>query len=267
MNHLPRASFSRCPHLLLASFACSVVACAPRPAPAPPRSASTAPREARLAAPRQDRVVSVAYGELVRRPPPAAPHQLQPPEAESLQAAAGELRFQEGRDPPGLLQPPLVPPAIADLPDESLAPEIASAATPNAAASLRLVEEGRVLLAQERYDEALNRFERSVSLDPSSFYGYYYLARLHHATKNYSQALAFANRAAALGAPAGRVWLARAFTLQGVIFEEVGRFAEARSAYQRAVTTDPKNLAAAVGRARLSPPAEPSVLDNEDPGR
>lgn len=158
-------------------------------------------------------------------------------------------------------------PDIESLPDESLAPQIKSAKAPNIAAALRLVEEGRGLMNQQRYDQALDLFERSVSVDPSSFYGYYYLARLHYATKDYSQAVAFANRATTLGARGDRVWLGRAYTLQGMIFEDVGRFSDARSAYQRAVGTDPANTTAAVGRARLTPRpprVEPAPPD-EDP--
>jgi tetratricopeptide (TPR) repeat protein len=144
--------------------------------------------------------------------------------------------------------------------DESLAPQIKAAKAPNVAAALRLVEEGRVQLNQQHYDQALSQLQRSVSIDPSSFYGYYYLAKLHQTTQDYSQAIAFASRATALGAQADRIWLGRAYALQGAIFEKVGRFADARAAYNRAYKTDPTNLTAYTGKSRLTPKEAPAPL-------
>lgn len=238
-----------------------LAACAPRPAPSRLPRATPPPRVApRPSPPPQDRGVSVSYGELIRSAPP-------PEQGNS--AALEEQDVGEAADSGMLPDLPAERPGIESLPDESLAPQIASAKAPNVAAALRLVEEGRVLMNQQRYDQALDLFERSVSVDPSSFYGYYYLARLHYATKDYSQALAFANRATALGARGERIWLGRAYTLQATIFEDVGRFSDARSAYQRAISTDPDNKVAAIGRARLTPrppPVAPAPPD-EDPWR
>jgi tetratricopeptide (TPR) repeat protein len=41
--------------------------------------------------------------------------------------------------------------------------------------------------------------------------------------------------------------------LEGAAFEAVGRYPDARKAYQKAVEADPNNLAARVGVARLNP--------------
>jgi Flp pilus assembly protein TadD len=153
--------------------------------------------------------------------------------------------------------------------DESLLPQIKAAKAPNVAAALRLVEEGRIQINQGHYDQALSRLQRSVSVDPSSFYGYYYLAKLHQTTQDYSQALAFANRSTALASQVDRVWLSRAYSLQGAIFEKVGRFAEARTAYNRAYSADPTNLTAYTGKSRLTPkePAPQAPPAHEDPWR
>lgn len=149
----------------------------------------------------------------------------------------------------------------------SLAPQIQAAKAPNIAAALRMVDEGRVLINQQRYDQAMGRLQRAVSIDPSSFYGYYYLAKAHRETQDYSQAVAFANRATALGAKEDRVWVGRAYTLQGEIFEQVGRYPDARTAYQRAVDADPTNLTAYVGKTRLAPKQPPTPFAHEDPWR
>jgi hypothetical protein len=135
---------------------------------------------------------------------------------------------------------------------ESLLTSIGPKTPPNVAAALRLIEEGRQQLAQERYDRALDRFERGVAIDPTNAYGYYFLAQLHFLMKKYDQASAFASRAVTLAMRTDHVWLARAYGLQAAVFEEVGRYADARKAYQKAVAADPNNLAARVGVGRLS---------------
>jgi len=148
--------------------------------------------------------------------------------------------------PPGSAAP--VPDTAAD----SLLPRIGPKTPPNVAAAMRLIEEGRQQLVQGRYDQALDRFERGVAIDPTNAYGYYYLAQLHYLMKKYDQAIAVAGRAVTLAAhTTDRAWLARAYGLQGAVFEEVGRYADARKAYQKAVETDPNNVAARVGMGRV----------------
>jgi len=120
------------------------------------------------------------------------------------------------------------------------------------AAALRLIEDGRQQMEQGAYDAALDRLERAVAIDPTSAYGYYFLARVYLLKNNYDQAIAFASRAASLGARTDRVCLGRIYSLEGTVFEEVGRYPDARKAYQRAIEADPDNLSAQVGLTRLN---------------
>ena len=146
------------------------------------------------------------------------------------------------------------PDALATSPElESLLTHIGPTTPPNVAAALRLIEDGRQQMQQGRYDRALDRFERAVAIDPSNAYGYYFLARLHFATKKYDQAVAFASRAVVLSARRDNVLLGRSYDLQGAAFEAVGRFPDARKAYTKAIEADPANVAARRGMARLSP--------------
>ncbi len=142
-------------------------------------------------------------------------------------------------------------PATAAQP-ESLLSRIGPTTPPNVAAALRLIEEGRQQLNDGHAETALDRFERAVAIDPANAYGYYFLAQLHYLKKNYDQAIAFASRAAVLSARTDRIWLARVYSLEGAVFEDVGRYPDARKAYQKAVEADSQNLAARVGVARLS---------------
>jgi hypothetical protein len=135
---------------------------------------------------------------------------------------------------------------------ESLLTHIGPGTPPNVAAALRLVEDARQQMQQGAYDAALDRLEGAVAIDPTNAYGYYFLARVYFLKKNYDQAIAFASRAASLSAHADRVCLGRIRSLEGAVFEEVGRYPDARKAYQQALEADPDNLSAQVGLTRLN---------------
>ena len=150
--------------------------------------------------------------------------------------------------PPGATQ--AAPPPSEQ---ESLLAHINSTTPPNVAAALRLIEDGRQQMNQGRYDRALDRIERGVTVDPANAYGYYFLAQLHFQMKKYDQAVAFASRAVVLSARTDRVLMGRSYGLQAAAFEAVGRYPDARKAYEKAVEADPNNLAARVGVARMNP--------------
>lgn len=134
---------------------------------------------------------------------------------------------------------------------ESLVKQISASTAPNVAAGLRLIEDGRQQMREGAYDAALDRLERAVAIDPTSAYGYYFLAQVHFLKKNYDQAVAFASRAASLGRRADPAFRGRIYGLQGAVYEQVGRYPDARKAYQQALGADPQNLAARVALARL----------------
>jgi tetratricopeptide (TPR) repeat protein len=134
----------------------------------------------------------------------------------------------------------------------------AAATTPNAVAATRLVDAARTAMAAGDSAGALDRLERAIALDPDNAYAYYSLAELHFAHRSFDQAIAFAERAAALSSTQSPTWSSRAYTLQGNALEAVGRFADARSAYARAAAIAPDNLAAQAGLARLGGAGEPA---------
>jgi hypothetical protein len=264
MSYVPMPStYARCALLAITGLLLAT-ACAPLPPVEPlPQTRRSAPRPTPYAAPPR-----------AAEPYAAIPRPI--PEVEIDEESVGETTeptMPEDiplEEPPAGAAPDEAPPRhlVDDSErDESLAAQIKAAKAPNVAAALRLVEEARVQINQQHYDQALARLQRSVSIDPSSFYGYYYLAKLKQTTQDYSQAVAFANRATALGVQADRIWLGRAYALQGAIFEKVGRFAEARKAYDRAYKADPTNLTAYTGKSRLSPPVPPAAAPYEDPWR
>ncbi len=138
---------------------------------------------------------------------------------------------------------PIAPPPLLDTIDENTAPHVAAAT--------RLAHEGRLRAAAGEYDAALEHLELAITVDPANAYAYYFLAEVHLSRGTYDQAVAFAERAAALSTGRAEAWLSRAYALQGRAFEAAGCLPEARRAYQRAVETEPRNLAAQVGLSRV----------------
>ena len=108
-------------------------------------------------------------------------------------------------------------------------------------------------------DAALERLEQAVRIDPANPHGYYWLARVHYRQQQYDQAIAFTEKATVLFARSDAAWLSRSHSFAGAVFEEVGRYADARAAYQRALSADPSNVAALAGLARLGNSPTPST--------
>ena len=178
----------------------------------------------------------------VPRPQPVTPFPTPTPPPATPSATATETPTPTVAATQAMVVPTEVP---------SLITLITPATAPNVAAALRSVEEGRALFAQHAYDQALDRFERAVAIDPTNAYGYYFLARLHLEKRSYDQAIAFAEKAAVLGARDDKPFSAQAYVLQGTVFEQVGRFPDARTAYRRALAADPSNTLAQAGMARV----------------
>jgi hypothetical protein len=177
------------------------------------------------------------------------------PDATPTQPSLTVTPFEGGTPTPTPSPVPTSTPTFEPTADpEPLLTKISPQTPPNTVAALRLVEEGRLQMKAGRYDLALERFERAVAIDSTCGYAYYFLADLHRRTESYDQAIGFTGRAIALTASGDPVWLAREYCLQGAIFEQVGRFADARRSYEKALKVDPDNHSAAAGVARLTPP-------------
>jgi hypothetical protein len=158
--------------------------------------------------------------------------------------------------------------------DSSLAPLIASAATPARAASLRITEQQRVELDRGHTDDAIRELAHAVSIDPSNSYAYFYLGRAYIARRDYGQAQTFFKRAE-IGVASNSAWLGETYAFEGVCLEQAGKSADAAAAYQKALAASPGNLTARVGVTRLSAfmpasttaaaPAPPGDLDQPAP--
>lgn len=147
------------------------------------------------------------------------------------------------------VEPPAAPPDLAPAPSPLAA--LDASTVPQTVAATRLSEEARVRMSTGDFDGALEQLERAIAVDPQNGFAYYFLAEAHFRRRAYDQAIVFADRSAELLAGHDGVWTSRALALKGRVFETVGRFADARAAYARAIEADPTNRDAGPGLARV----------------
>src|SRR3990172_7042815 len=117
---------------------------------------------------------------------------------------------------------------------------------PQRAASLRLTEEGRKFIESGDYAKALGRLEKTISIDSTNPYGYYYLAQTHFRLGRHQDSLNFLDVAESLlgNEP---FWLAEVFALKGENFRALGSLERADSSYAEALRLNSGNRVAADG--------------------
>ncbi len=148
--------------------------------------------------------------------------------------------------------------APAPLPDEeSLIAKITPRTPPQRAASLRLTEEGRKFIESGDYAKALGRLEKTISIDSTNPYGYYYLAQTHFRLGRHQDSLNFLDVAESLlgNEP---FWLAEVFALKGENFRALGSLERADSSYAEALRLNSGNRVAADGLNSLRGENQPS---------
>ncbi|HEX5607697.1 MAG TPA: tetratricopeptide repeat protein, partial [Candidatus Binatia bacterium] len=144
---------------------------------------------------------------------------------------------------------PEAPPA--PLPDDSsLLAKITPGVTPQRAASLRLTEEGKKLLDSGDPTKALARLEKTIVIDSTNAYGYFYLAKAQYRLGRYRESLNFLDIAESrLGNEP--FWLAEIHALRGENYRTLGQLQSAEASYQQAVRLNSGNRTAADGLLRL----------------
>jgi tetratricopeptide (TPR) repeat protein len=168
-----------------------------------------------------------------------------------LDSESGKDRVVGPGDPSGNI--PIAPekeetPTVLD--KASLLAKITDATPARRAASLRFVEEGKKHLREGNYDKALERFEKSIAIDSTNAYSYYYLAKVHHHRAGYQESFNFLDVAESLMSDRPD-WLAGIFAMRGRNFQAMGLFKRTDASYARALSLDPTNLAALEGISQL----------------
>jgi len=180
--------------------------------------------------------------------PSAAPNHVMEPENPR---AAGE--------PPGpseaMVTPPMPP--LAD--DSSLMAKITPGVSPQRAASLRLTEEGRKLLDAGDPVRAITRLERTIVIDSTNGYGYFYLAKAHYTLGHFQQSLNFIEVAhARLGGE--QFWLSELYALRGENYRALGQTQQAETSYHQALRLNSGNRTASEALSHMSGDPIPAAL-------
>lgn len=167
-----------------------------------------------------------------------------------------EARIREPAPQPRAPEPPL-PPALgresapSPLPDDSsLIAKITPTTSPRRAASLRLTEEGKKLIEAGQYAKALIRLEKTIAIDSTNAYGYYYLAKTHYHLGRYQESLNFLDVAESrlVDEP---YWLAEVYAMKGENYRALGFQQRAESSYSKALQWNPGNRTASDALARM----------------
>ncbi|HEX9452919.1 MAG TPA: tetratricopeptide repeat protein [Candidatus Binatia bacterium] len=141
-----------------------------------------------------------------------------------------------------------LPPPLAD--DSSLLAKITPGTSPQRAASLRLTEEGRKILDAGEPAKALSRLEKTIVIDSTNPYGYFYLAKAQFRLGHYQESLNFLNVAESrVGSET--FWLAEIYALRGENYRAQGQLQKAEASYNQAIRLNSGNRTAADALTRL----------------
>ena len=239
---------------IIAGFSFAVYGCAPqRPyrVPVPP-STTPLPRGPQPTAP-----VPPPPPEEVRRPVPQeskireqdlkSKSPAMPPTAKETKDGSRQASIEGRTSPDATVFQPTAPP----LPDESsLLAKIIPGTTPQRAASLRLTEEGRKLLDAGEPGKALARLEKTIVIDSTNPYGYFYLAKAQNRLGRYKESLNFLEVAESRlsGEP---FWMAEVNALRGENFRGLGQMQRAEASYVQALRLNSGNRTASEGLGRM----------------
>jgi len=171
-----------------------------------------------------------------------------PPTTKEVREPIKQASVGEPRGAGETTHTPNTPP-LAD--DSSLLAKITPGVTPQRAASLRLTEEGRKLLDAGDPAKAMTRLERTIVIDSTNGYGYFYLAKAQHRLGHYQESLNLLEVAQSRlsGEP---FWIAEVYALRGDNYRALGQNQKAETSYNQALRVNSGNRTANDALARMA---------------
>ena len=158
---------------------------------------------------------------------------------------------KQGSEPRGGSEATSAPtaPPLAD--DSSLLAKITPGISPQRAASLRVTDEGRKLLDAGEPAKAMSRLERTIVIDSTNGYGYFYLAKAQYRLGRYQESLNLLEVAQSRlsGEP---FWLAEVHALRGENYRALGQAPRAEASYHQSLRINSGNRTASDGLARMT---------------
>lgn len=122
---------------------------------------------------------------------------------------------------------------------------------------MRLTEEGRKILEAGDPARALTRLEKTIVIDSTNAYGYFYLALAQYRLGRYKESLNFLDVAESRlgGEP---FWLSEIYALRGENFRAQGQLQRAEASYNQAVRLNSGNRTAMDALARMQAEPQPA---------
>jgi hypothetical protein len=202
------------------------------------------------------------------QPPPPPPATQEPPrplppqestireeELKSKPPAPARTPRERPKEKESAAAPEAVAPPLPD--DSSLLAKITPGTAPQRAASLRLTEEGRKLLDAGDAARAVTRLERTIVIDSSNPYGYFYLAKAQYRLGRHRESLNFLDVAESrlAGEP---FWLSEVHALRGENLRALGMTQKAEASYAEALRLNSGNRTAMDAIARVHSESQPA---------
>ena len=170
------------------------------------------------------------------------------PAAKDVKEPAKQASVSESRGGSEATSAPIAPP-LAD--DSSLLAKITPGISPHRAASLRVTDEGRKMLDAGEPAKAMSRLERTIVIDSTNGYGYFYLAKAQYRLGRYQESLNLLEVAQSRlgGEP---FWLAEVHALRGENYRALGQAPRAEASYHQSLRINSGNRTASDGLARMA---------------
>lgn len=170
------------------------------------------------------------------------------PAAKDVKEPVKQASVSEPRSASEATSAPTAPP-LAD--DSSLLAKITPGVSPQRAASLRVTDEGRKLLDAGEPAKAMSRLERTIVIDSTNGYGYFYLAKAQYRLGRYQESLNLLE--VAQSRLSGETfWLAEVHALRGENYRALGQAPRAEASYHQSLRLNSGNRTASDGLARMT---------------
>jgi predicted negative regulator of RcsB-dependent stress response len=243
--------------MILVTAAWVAASCAPRPPyRMPPPPAGSAPTISRAPQPPS---VTPPAPEIAKKPLPQEA-KIREQDLKSRQPSSGPSAKEASRDvSAGGNRAATAEPVSPPLPDDSsLLAKITPATAPQRAASLRLTEEGRKLLDAGDPQKALGRLEKTIVVDSTNPYGYFFLAKAQYRLGRYKESLNFLDVTESQLSNKEPYWLAEVQALRGENYRALGMMQQAEASYAQALRLNSGNRTAAEAMSRLQGDGQPA---------
>jgi len=135
-------------------------------------------------------------------------------------------------------------------PEQNNYPQIAGAAADNQIASNQHLQQAKMFYARDKYKQAMQHCDKAIEFDNRNWEAYYYLGLVMQKHKDYAQSIETLSDGLKF-APDNKMVKAEIHCALGYSWESLGRYEEAGTQYNLALSLNPLNEPARKGKNRI----------------